>query len=836
MKEVEEVGKKLSRGGKNKMSVQVIDMQTERREKGFKGVATTTSIAMEGEPFTLYERLNWVLTSCKLYADTDKKGNVKKAYKPIGKWQSEDTRILQPNTDYAVLTGIKSGITVIDIDDPTLTHNEQLMDLMTECNMVAKTKKGYHYVFKYNPSITTTTSKPLALDTRNDDAILFIAPSNLMHNGNAIASYEWEKQPFDDEPLTDMPQEVIDFLQKLDQRYVKQEVTESDNEVEQEREETITIPTVESSDDPLLVKVVNALPQSIIENYQDWLNIGIIFYNEKLTVENWDAVSRRASNYADGICRSKWGSFKERKGKLLTKATLWHLLKKNNPSMFYELLEQRKDFLDMLDLINHNDVAKDFYNLYPDCYLFNEVLGWYALQHNNAWRHYDKQTPSGLKRQIADTFQTLTMDTKRAIMTKHAKESATITDNDKQKELTKALMKTIDTIHRAYKMFGSSEFCNGVIAFLPSCYDDPDLEEKMDMNRYVFAFTDGLYDLNECKFRPIRPSDMVSTTTNYPYPKQSNQDARLQINEFLRGLFENDAVTQYLLKVLSSCLLGYNRWEEFYVFTGSGGNGKGVISELLTYVFGQHYLTVENSLFTKARDRTDQPIPALVEARSKRIMMTTEPETADTLKVGLLKKISGGDPIEARTLHSKHIVKYKPLFKVFFQTNDIPALSKTDGGISRRMKIINFPFKFVSNPTAPMERQGNPDVKERLCKSAEWRDEFMLLLTEIWATKVKNLSSLEIPNAVAESTSAYLDENNPIKHWLAERYDVTKSDRDFISQKELKQQYINDCNVSDKVDDRWFKNMLSFNGILHKHTGRGNGFIGLKRKVMNDEE
>lgn len=835
MKKVEAVCKKGREGGKNKISVPVIDMQTERREKGFKGVPLTTGIAMQGEPFTLYERLQWVLTSCKLYADTDKKGNVKKAYKPIGKWQSDETRVLQPNTDYAVLTGIKSGITVIDIDDPTLTHNAELMDIMTECNMVAKTKKGYHYIYKYNPKITTTTSKALALDTRNDDAILFIAPSNLMHNGNVIASYEWEKQPFDDEPLTEVPQEVMDFLQKLDPRYIKREDVPEDTVDETESVASITVPTVAQEGDNLLVKVVNALPQNLLENYQDWLNIGIIFYNEKLTVEDWDAVSRRATNYAQGVCQTKWGSFKDRKGRLLTKATLWHLLKKHNPSMFYELLEQRRDFLDMLDLINHNDVAKDFYNLYPDCYLHNEVLGWYALQPNNAWRHYDKQTPSGLKRQIADTFQTLTMDTKRAIMTKHAKVSAEITDNDKQKELTKALMKTIDTIHKAYKMFGSSEFCNGVIAFLPSCYDDPDLEEKMDMNRYVFAFTDGLYDLNECKFRPIRPDDMVSTTTNYAYPKQSNAETRDQITTFLRGLFENDAVTKYLLNVLSSCLLGYNRWEEFYVFTGSGGNGKGVISELLTSAFGQHYLTVENSLFTKARDRTDQPIPALVEARSKRIMMTTEPETADTLKVGLLKKISGGDPVEARTLHSKHIIKYKPLFKVFFQTNDIPALSKTDGGITRRMKIINFPFKFVTTPTAPNERQGNPDVKERLCKSAEWRDELMLILTETWAKETKNMTACATPSAVAESTSAYLDENNPIKHWIAEHYDLTKNDRDFIAQKDLKQQYQNDCSV-DKVDDRWFKNMLTFNGIMHKHTGRGNGFIGIKRKVQNDDE
>jgi hypothetical protein len=47
-------------------------------------------------------------------------------------------------TGFAVVTGAKSGATAIDIDDPETPHNKKLMALMGNCNLVAKTKKGFH--------------------------------------------------------------------------------------------------------------------------------------------------------------------------------------------------------------------------------------------------------------------------------------------------------------------------------------------------------------------------------------------------------------------------------------------------------------------------------------------------------------------------------------------------------------------------------------------------------------------------------------------------------------------------------------------------------------------
>lgn len=801
-----------------------------------------TGIAMDAYPFSLYKQLGFTLTSVELVAEVSKTtGEVKKAYRPIGKWQSEATRILREGTHYAMLTGTKSGATAIDIDDPNAEHNKELMDLMTECNMVAKTNKGYHYLYAYNPKVKTTASKKLALDTRNDEAILFVAPTRLEHKGKIVANYEWIKTPMDDdEPLTEIPEDVLKYLYTLDQRYVElepQNVVESDEEEEADTTTTVSVAEAPKTDDEHeLVKVLDALSPTRYAEYDDWLKIGLALYNEKLGVDVWERLSKKyyprmATGDSKRDCRSKWAGFgKHRKDKQITSATLWHMLKKDNPAKFYELMETRQDFLAMLTLLNSNDIAKYFYNISPDKYVYNEHMGWYSLTANNTWSHSEKPVPSGVKGDIANTFQTLCLDTKRSILAKHAREAGATADKEKHKQLEEQLKPKIDLIHKSYKQLGGADFCSGVISFLDTYYNNEELEATMDTNPYLFAFSDGVYDLNECKFRPITPADMISTTTGYAYPKASNPKVRKEIEAFIYGLFEDNDTKDYLLKVLASCLLGYNKFERYYVFTGAGGNGKGVITELIRVAFGNYYIPVNVSLFTKIQERLDMPVPALVESRNRRFMMSSEPETSEKLQVSMLKKISGGDPMEARTLHSKHVWKFKPMFKPFFQANDIPKLSKVDTAIQRRMEVIKFPFNFVANPTLPHERKGDPDVKNIKCVSDEWRDEFILMLTEIYAKDLKNAKTIALPDSVKASTNDYIDDNNPLKFWLNDKYEVTKSDHDTIRASELKADYMRDMKV-EKCDDRWFKQLLSFNGINHKRTGTGAVYTGLRRKA-----
>ena len=182
-------------------------------------------------------------------------------------------------------------------------------------------------------------------------------------------------------------------------------------------------------------------------------------------------------------------------------------------------------------------------------------------------------------------------------------------------------------------------------------------------------------------------------------------------------------------------------------------------------------------------------------------MLAEEPESEDRLQAGFLKNLSGGSSVDVRTLHSKHIWSYVPPFKIFILTNDIPKLTQMDGGSERRLRVIKFPFKFVApdKATEPYHRVGDPEVKEKLCSSVEWRDELCLMLIETYA-EIKNMPFLAEPIAVKEATRGYVDSNNMLCEWLETFYDRTRRDADTIGAGVLKQAYMTDMNV-DRMSD-----------------------------------
>ena len=798
----------------------------------------------ETEPFALYDRFGFVLCSGTFKPVLRSDGALNKNFVHDSiSWKNDQQRRFLPNRNgYALLTGKISNVTAIDVDEPDTSHNQELMAILTqECNMIARTRKGFHYLFKYDSRLKTVAKKTLGLDTRNDGGLLYVSPSSYnVPESEAVVDYVWDITPEDmgETELRVIPESVISFLRGLSTDYM---ITPVAHEAPDDTGDTISHVTSgsvtgggaggESSENVLLL-----LAEEITNNesYDDWLRNGIICFNEGLSVDVWDHMSRKSTGYEAGVCAKKWETFRHVCDRKITQATWWKWLHENKPARYAELKQYRSDILSLLETLNHNDIAKYFYNLHPHSYVYHKALGWYALGNHNIWERADKGLPNALKRHLADTMQDITREAKLTQTIVHKKRM----DNGRggQEDKTELVdhQAKMKSIIAAYRLFGSSDFCNGVISFLPAYYEDERLTEKMDMTRTVFAFSNGLYDIDMGKFRDIEPTDWVCTTTGYPMPTASSSSVRSELTTLMWNIFEDTEVAEYMWNVLSSALLGTNRWEELYTFTGSGGNGKGVLSELLKTAFGKYYISQDVTLFTKPRERADQPIPALVEARPCRLFMTTEPEADDKLQCGLLKKISGGDQIEARTLHSPHIIKYVPQFTLIIQTNTIPRLNKIDGGIQRRLRIIRFPFQFVASPTLPNQRLGDPDVKDRKCKSAAWRDEFILMLIERLQVICK-WKTLVPPLKVQNVTNDYLDEQNPLKEWLTDQYIITHWEGDRVSASEMRSEFLS-LYPGTNISSVKFKELMGFNGVDSLRTGKGVMFYGIKKRHENTVE
>ena len=409
-----------------------------------------------------------------------------------------------------------------------------------------------------------------------------------------------------------------------------------------------------------------------------------------MTCDTWDDFSKRSPKYIKGQCQRFWNTFSKTN---LREATLWKWLREDNPDAYISLSTQREDFWSIIFNPSHAEVAHFFYNLKPNSYMWHPDLHWYAITPSNIWQHYNSQ-PSGLMNDIWETF--------RPLIREHtAQLDLTVSD---QTDQGKKIKNKLNAALKFNKLSGDSRFAKGVMDYLPYNYYVADLDTKMDESRHLFAFSDSVWDFNLNKIRPITPDDYISINTGYPYPHTISPTDLHNTMTFIRSVFEpTDATTpsdttQSVLRAIADKMNGNRRFQEFYILTGLGGNGKGLLRNLISRAFGQYYQEASHQVFTKVQDKQNSHSPEMALAKGKRILMVSEPDASDFLQVSILKQYTGNDIINARAPYARKPISYRAQFAPFIQCNQKPKLSKADGGVGRRVRVVMFPYQFKPHP------------------------------------------------------------------------------------------------------------------------------------------
>ena len=78
-------------------------------------------------------------------------------------------------------------------------------------------------------------------------------------------------------------------------------------------------------------------------------------------------------------------------------------------------------------------------------------------------------------------------------------------------------------------------------------------------------------------------------------------------------------------------------------------------------------------LITQKRGRAEGATPALAATQGKRFACLQEPEGDETINVGLMKELTGGDTIIARKMYAEP-AEFKPQFKMLLTCNILPDI------------------------------------------------------------------------------------------------------------------------------------------------------------------
>lgn len=231
---------------------------------------------------------------------------------------------------------------------------------------------------------------------------------------------------------------------------------------------------------------------------------------------------------------------------------------------------------------------------------------------------------------------------------------------------------------------------------------DIDFYKHLDSNPLLLGCKNYVIDFKEKNHRIGKFDDYISLSTNIDYHpldyyEKTSPLIIVEIKDFMSQLFPNENIRNYMWDHLSSTLLGTNLNHSFNLYIGTGKNGKSKLVDLMSKVLGDYKGTVPITLVTQKRTGIGSTSSEVAQLIGKRYAVMQEPSKGDIINEGIMKEITGGDPIQARALF-KESITFIPQFKLAVCTNTLFDIKSNDDGTWRRIRVVNFESKFMDEP------------------------------------------------------------------------------------------------------------------------------------------
>jgi P4 family phage/plasmid primase-like protien len=418
---------------------------------------------------------------------------------------------------------------------------------------------------------------------------------------------------------------------------------------------------------------------------------------------------------------------------------------------------------------------------------------------NNVWyrwtTHIWRETDSGvdlllrLSQEVAGVFFTKMSEILKEMV---ARNLTVCMAPIEKKDCTKCEYCLLETkrnqLNGVYKKLKTTSFKSNVMKECRELFFDEHFSKKMDANKDLIAFNNGVMDLTTMEFRFGKQDDCITFSTGIDYDIEKEYYEYTtwpMVEKFIRQVLPDPEVREYFVNHLATNLIGGNPVQKFHILTGSGSNGKSMIMNLMTKALGDYACTVPISLFTQQRKSSGNAAPEVIRLKGRRFVTMQEPDEAIALNTGLMKEISSGEKMYARDLFESGS-EFEVLAKFHLACNEKPKVNTVDGGTWRRMVVINFISKFVVNPTAPNEFPLDESIQFSV-NSVEWATPFLSYLVHI-LREGQGLRKLVTPPEVLEYTSDYRNENDAIAKFISEKI-VASTEGDAVEKTALRRAF-----------------------------------------------
>jgi P4 family phage/plasmid primase-like protien len=339
---------------------------------------------------------------------------------------------------------------------------------------------------------------------------------------------------------------------------------------------------------------------------------------------------------------------------------------------------------------------------------------------------------------------------------------------------------------------------NNIMREACEIFFDKDFIKNTDTNEQLLCFNNGVFDFRTGVFRDGNPLDYITKTTGIDYIlfekiQEKKPEKIEEVMEFMDKLFPIQSLNTYMWQHLASCLIGIDPNQTFNIYLGGGSNGKSVLTDFMSVCLGDYKGTVPITLITEKRSSIGGTSSELMQLKGVRYAVMQEPEKGMRINEGIMKELTGGDPLQGRALYSESET-FKPQFKLVVCTNTLFEINSNDDGTWRRIRICDFMSKFVDNAeNYKVQYKDEIDPKfvfekdnELKSKFPEMAPVFMSMLVKLAVEKKGVVTDCDI---VLSASKKYRHGQDCISAFVNENIKKTGDKQDKVKKRELLQTF-----------------------------------------------
>ena len=308
------------------------------------------------------------------------------------------------------------------------------------------------------------------------------------------------------------------------------------------------------------------------------------------------------------------------------------------------------------------------------------------------------------------------------------------------------------------KHMKKSRFYNSRISMLNMVqHHVPVLPFQLDRYKMVLNTPSGVLNLKSGELKEHKPEYYLTKITPVEFSENAECPKWL---EFLNEIFDGDKdLIRYIQKAVGYTLTGSTAEQCAFFLYGTGKNGKSTFLDIIRDVFGDYAANIQPETIMVKSNTGGNANSDIARLKGARLVTSVEPNEGVRINEGLLKQLTGDDPVTARKLYSEEF-EFKPEFKLWIATNHKPIIRGTDMGIWRRIHMIPFT---VQIPEEKVDKNLKHKLKAEMTGIFKWCVDGCLM----WQRE-----GLKMPKAVLDSVREYRREMDVISAFIEDKCQI----------------------------------------------------------------